>query len=199
MTLRDRGLPEQFMVDGDQSLLKEMEASHDKNAQANQTYWLEGTNDVRYKVGDASIWNESYHHYPSSQRPQYTFPKIRKIINLISGHQRRGRKATSAFPMEGADEETADQLTTVTNWAYQRINTYHTISEAFEGGLTTGMNMLSIWMDYRTDPINGDIRIDNISYNGVLMDQSFTKTDLPRLHHCLWSDHTAGCKEPGSP
>jgi len=46
-------------------------------------------------------------------------------------------------------------------------NTLATISEGFDGAVTAGMNLLSVWMDYRDDPINGDIKVDNVSYNGL--------------------------------
>jgi len=162
----------------DQHIKLLMEDAYEKNSQANQAYWLEGTKDVRFKAGDQNLWNELYTDYPVFQRRKFNFNRIRRIINMIAGHQRRGRKATTVFPMEGSDEETSDQLSTVISWAYQSVDAYHTISEAFEGALTTGMNMLAPWMDYRTDPINGDFRLDNIGYNGYMMDQFFTKADL---------------------
>lgn len=178
MVLRDRGLPEKFMVDGDQSLIKRMSEAYEQNAQANQTFWLEGTKDVRFKAGDQNLWNELYTDYPAFQRKKFNFNKIRKIINLIAGHQRRTRKATTILPMDGSDVQTADQFSKVISWVNNTSNAYHTISEAFEGALTTGMNLLSVWMDYRTDPINGEVRLDNLSYNGVMMDQFLTKPDL---------------------
>jgi len=175
MTVR---LPEEFFVDGDQSILKVMEESFDINAQANQTFWLEGTRDVRFKAGDQNLWNELYMNYPVFQRKKFNFNRIRRIVNMIAGFQRRNRKTTIALPVEGSDEETADQFSTLLNWVNTQGNFYHIISEAFEGALTTGMNLLSMWMDYREDPINGQIRLDNLSYNGILMDQFFRKPDL---------------------
>ncbi len=170
-------LSEESMTD-DQNIKQFMQDAYEKNSQANQTYWLEGTKDVRFKAGDQNLWNELYTNYPAFQSKKFNFNRIRKIINLVAGHQRRGRKATTILPMEGADEETAEQFTTLISWIYQNIDAYHVISEAFEGALTTGMNLLSTWMDYRTDPINGDVRLDNLSYNGYMMDQFFTKADL---------------------
>ncbi len=40
------------------------------------------------------------------------------------------------------------------------------------------MNLLSVWMDYRSDPVNGDIMVDNVSYNGYLIDPFFKKMDM---------------------
>jgi hypothetical protein len=170
---------EEFFEDtDDQSVLKMMNESWEKNSSANQTYWLEGTRDLRFKAGDQNLWNELYTNYPVFQRKKFNFNRIRRIVNMISGHQRRTRNATTLSPMEGSDEQTADQFSTVINWAYQSIDAYNAISDAFEGALTTGMNLLYHWMDYRTDPINGELRLDNLSYNGFMIDQFFTKPDL---------------------
>jgi len=165
-------------VDGDQSILKQMQESFDINAQANQSYWLEGTRDVRFKAGDQNLWNELYTNYPAFQKKKFNFNRIRRIVNMICGFQRRNRKTTIALPVEGSDEFTADQFSRILNWVNTSSNFYHTISEAFEGAVTTGMNLLSVWMDYREDPINGNIRLDNLSYNGFMMDQFFRKHDL---------------------
>lgn len=60
------------------------------------------------------------------------------------------------------------------------------LSEAFEGALTTGMNLLSTWVDFRSDPVNGDIRVDNVSYNSYLIDPYFQKMDLSDCNS-LWT------------
>jgi hypothetical protein len=40
------------------------------------------------------------------------------------------------------------------------------------------MNLLQIWVDYRSDPVSGNIKVDNCSYNSFLIDPYFRKTDL---------------------
>lgn len=175
MTIR---LPEENFIDGDQSILKVMQESFDVNAQANQSLWLEGTKDVRFKAGDQNLWHELYSQYPGFHRNHLHFNRIRRVVNMITGFQRRNRKATSVLPIEGSDELTAEQFSKTIHMINTSSNFYHTISEAFEGACTTGLNMLSLWMDYREDPINGDIRLDNLSYNGLMLDQFFRKPDM---------------------
>lgn len=167
-----------FFVDGDSDILDMMSQSFSENSQANETFWNEGTLDTRFKAGDQHLWNELFSHIPSHQRKKFNFNRIRRVVNMVTGHQRRTRKSTVVLPMEGSDELTADQFSTLLQWVNNTGNVYHTLSDAFEGALTTGMNLLSIWMDYRDDPINGDIRIDNMKYNNILMDQYFTKRDM---------------------
>ncbi len=171
-------LSSEYFVENDQDILKLMQESFNKNSQANQSYWLEGTRDVRFKAGDQNLWNELYLNYPVFQKKKFSFNRIRRIINMIAGFQRRNRKTTITLPIESSDELTADQFSRLLNWVYATTNGYHTISEAFEGALTTGMNLLHIWMDYRSDPINGEFKIDNLSYNGFMLDQFFRKYDM---------------------
>ena len=97
---------------------------------------------------------------------------------MVSGNQRRNRKTSIVLPRESADEITADQFSKIFDWVYTSSNFYHILSEAFEGALTTGMNLIHTWVDYRQDPINGEIRFDNLSYNGFMIDQFFKKSDL---------------------
>ena len=146
---------ESYYVDGGHLDIKQMmEESFRQNAEANQAYWHQGTNDLRFKAGDQTIWGELYNDCPMSQRKNFNFNRIRRIINMITGFQRKNRKATTAYAIEGADELTADQFTKIIHWANRGGDVYHTISEAFEGAITTGMNLLSTWVDYRFDPIN---------------------------------------------
>jgi hypothetical protein len=53
-----------------------------------------------------------------------------------------------------------------------------TISDAFSGAVTAGMNLLAVWQDFSKDPISGDVRVNNLSYNGFIVDPYFKKPDL---------------------
>jgi len=167
-----------FYVDGGNDILKRMSQSFSENSQANETFWNEGTTDTRFKTGDQNLWNEIYGNGINTHKKRFNFNRIRRVVNMVSGYQRRNRKSTVVMPQEGSDELTADQFSTLLQWVNNQTNAYHTISEAFEGALTTGLNLMSVWLDFRSDPVNGDIRIDNLNYNNVLLDQYFTKPDM---------------------
>ena len=105
---------------------------------------------------------------------------------MISGYQRQHRLSTVVTPIENGDNQTASQLTKALMWVNNTGNVLETISSAFEGSLTTGMNLLSVWMDYRQDPINGDIRVDNCFYNEYMIDPFFKKPDLSDCRY-VWT------------
>ena len=104
---------------------------------------------------------------------------------MISGHQRRNRKSTIVTPVENADSDTADQFSKIMLWANQQDGILETISESFEGALVTGMNLLHVWMDYREDPVSGNIKVSNCSYNSFLIDPYFRRPDLSDCN-ALW-------------
>jgi len=164
--------------DDDKTLKQRMEDTYAQSITINQSYWSEADIDARFKAGDQTLWNDIYGNLPAFQRRVFNFNRIRRVCNMITGYQRRNRKSTVVVPVENSDEMTANQFSKILLWAMEKDKTLETISEAFDGAVTTGMNLLSVWMDYRSDPINGDIRVDNVSYNGYLIDPFFKKHDL---------------------
>lgn len=171
-------LTPEFLTDADRSIRDRMETFYMESITANQSFWAEADVDTRFEAGDQTIWNDIYGNIPATRRKQFNFNRIRRVVNMISGHQRRTRKSTIVVPVENGDSTTADQFTKVQMWVNQRDNISETISEAFHGALVTGMNLLQVWVDYRNDPISGNIRVDNCSYNSFLIDPFFKKADL---------------------
>lgn len=171
-------LAPEFYSESHRGLLSRMEAFYAESITLNQAFWAEADTDLRFFSGDQTLWNDLYGNVPTNRRRQFVFNRIRRVINMIGGHQRRNRKSTIVIPIENADSQTADQFTKIMFWISRNEGMLETISEAFEGGLVTGMNLLNVWMDYRSDPISGNIRIDNCSYNSFLMDPYFKKPDL---------------------
>lgn len=162
----------------DRSLKLRMETTYAQSITINQSFWSEADIDARFKAGDQTLWNDIYGNLPAFRRRVFNFNRIRRVCNMVTGYQRRNRKSTVITPIENSDEETASQFSKAVLWAMEKDNTLDTISQAFDGAVTTGMNLLSVWMDYRSDPINGDIKVDNVSYNGYLIDPFFKKHDL---------------------
>lgn len=161
-----------------QGIKSKMEADYASSITINQAFWSQADMDTRFEVGDQTLWSELYGNLPANRSRQFNFNRIRRIINMISGHQRKNRKSTIVVPVENGDQETADQYTKIFMWLNRQESILETISESFQGSLVTGMNLLQVWLDYRTDPVSGNIRVDNCSYNSFLIDPYFRKADL---------------------
>lgn len=168
----------QYYDERDKAILSRMETFYAESITINQSFWSEADTDTRFESGDQTLWNDLYGNLPANRRRMFSFNRIRRVINMIGGHQRRNRKSTLVVPIENGDSQTADQFTKVLVWLQQQENYLETISDSFQGALITGLNFLHVWMDYRNDPVSGNIRIDNCSYNSFLVDPYFRKSDL---------------------
>ena len=155
-----------------------MSSFYNDSITINQSFWDEADIDTRFEAGDQTLWSDIYGLLTPNRRKQFNFNRIRRVINMIGGHQRRNRKSTTVTPVENADDVTADQFTKIIMWANQQESILETISESFHGALVTGMNLLQVWVDYRDDPVSGNIKVDNCSYNSFLIDPFFRKPDL---------------------
>lgn len=144
-----------------------------------QQWWFEADLDTKMATGQQDYWNSFYNINYRNQK-QLQFNKILRIINMIGGYQRDNRLATIITPSDNDPDsgKTADQLTKIIEWVMRQDQTYEKISDCFDGSNTCGLNLLHIWMDYRQDPENGEIRTDRIPFNAFLMDNYWTKPDL---------------------
>ena len=171
-------LSNEYFSEKHRGILSRMEAFYAEAITINQSFWSEADTDTRFEVGDQTLWNDVYGNLAANRRTQFNFNRIRRVINMISGHQRNSRKSTIAVPVENANQETADQFTKVLMSINRQEGILETISDSFQGALVTGMNFLQIWIDYRNDPVSGNIKVDNCAYNSFLVDPYFKKKDL---------------------
>lgn len=177
---------EEFYTDDDKDILNKMRGIYNEVSPLTQEYWVQASIDQRFYAGDQTLWNEIYADIPMTRRKQFNFNKIKRVVNMISGYQRRNRKTLNVVPIENSDQQTADQFSKILMWANNRINAFDIVSDAFLGSTITGMNLLSVWMDYRTDPFSGDLKVDNLSYNGYIIDPYFKKLDLSDCNY-IWT------------
>lgn len=163
--------------EGDRGIQRAVEDFYQRNIEANQAFWAEADLDTRTESGDFEHYYD-YFNVPIARRKQFSFNINRPITNMINGYQRDNRKSIVAVPIENGDQATADQFSKVLSWLNRDQWLGETISDAFGGACITGLNLLHIWMDYRNDPVNGDIRIDNRAYNSFMIDSFYRKSDL---------------------
>jgi len=178
-------LQPEYYDEGDREILQKMQNFYDSAITINQAFWYEASIDCKFEAGDQTLWNDLYGNSFINRHKTFNFNRIKRVVNMVSGHQRRNRKSTVVTPVENGDSETADQFTKVLMWVNQQEGVLETISESFQGALVTGMNLLQVWVDFRNDPVNGNIRVDNCSYNSFLVDPYFRKADLSDCN-ALW-------------
>lgn len=154
-----------------------MDWFYQSNYTTNSTYWLQGSIDKRFKVGDQQLYNQVYGQ--NSQNVQkFFFNLIRRHINMICGYQRKNRKSTITIPISDNDDPLADDYNKVMRWCDDRDGFQEYLSQAFEGACDTGETLLHLYPDYTFDPISGDLFTDCVAYNNYLIDQYTRKQDL---------------------
>lgn len=133
--------------------------------------------DLRFYLGDQWDAKEKQKLFQEG-RNAFVFNRIRRNINMITGYQRKHRLSSIVTPIENSDQKTADQLSQLLLYVMQAGEGYRTISDCFGGACKTGWNLATIWMDYRDDPVNGDIKFSREPFSGFITDPYFTNLDL---------------------
>jgi hypothetical protein len=153
-----------------------------------QQYWYEADLDTKMATGQQDYWNTFYNVNYRNQKI-LMFNKILRIINMIGGYQRDNRLATiiSAGDNDPDSGQTATDRTTVLNWAMSQDQTYEKMSDCFDGANTCGLNLLSLWMDFREDPENGQIRSCRLPFNSFLMENYWTDPSLKTDCGWIWT------------
>lgn len=160
-----------------QDVVKDFGESYERAYQLWNTYYAEAYKDLSYYLGNQ--WSlEELAYLNNQRRSSFTYNKIRRLVNLVQGYQRKNRLSTTVAPVEDASEQTAKLFRDTMQHVMQYSNGYQTISDAFKGALTTGMSFISPWMDYRDDPVSGDVKFNLDEWNSVILDPFFTKRDL---------------------
>lgn len=160
-----------------QDIVKDFGESYERAYQLWNTYYAEAYKDLSYFLGNQ--WSlEEIAYLNNQRRSSFTYNKIRRLINLVQGYQRKNRLSSIVSPIENASEDTAQLLSDTMQYVMQSSDGYETISNAFKGALTTGISFISPYVDYRSDPVSGDIKFHLDEWNSVILDPFFTKKDF---------------------
>lgn len=139
-------------------------------------YYPLAERDLRFFLNDQ--WDEKEKQMLFTEgRNQFVFNYVRRIINLITGYQRKNRLSSVVIPIENSDQETADIRTKLLMYVLEKSDGLRQISDCFGGALKTGFNLCTLWMDYREDIVDGDIMVGREPYNGVIVDPYYTQLD----------------------
>lgn len=140
-------------------------------------YYAAAYRDLRMYAGDQWTQVEKT-SLEQQKRMVLVLNKVRRVVNLYSGYERENRLSTVCAPVEDSDEDTADLLSDVMLYVYDKGDAHHVISEAFEHSLKTGLAIVGIYIDYSQDKVNGNIRFYWKPFNALMLDPYFTKRDL---------------------
>lgn len=168
----------------DLNIIQDYDESYDEAYYAWSPFYPLAERDLRFYLGDQ--WDEKEKQTLFQEgRNQFVFNRIRRNINLITGYQRKNRLSSVVAPRENSDQETADQRSKLLLYVMSAGDGYQNISDCFGGAAKTGFNLATVWMDYREDPIDGDIRFGREPYAGFITDPYFTRLDFSDCSYVL--------------
>lgn len=168
----------------DQNIIQDFDEAYNDAYFTWNSYYPEAELDLRWFLGDQ--WNEKEKTKLFDEgRNAFVFNRIFRNINMITGYQIQNRLSSVIVPVEDSDQLTADQFTKVLLNVMNHSNGYKTISNCFAGAIKTGWNLMSIWMDYRDDPVNGDIKFTRIPFNGFITDPYFSNLDFSDCNYIM--------------
>jgi hypothetical protein len=163
--------------EGRPSIVAEADSRYQMNLSAWQLFFWEQLIDRKVYLGDQRYLNQysglNYEHQ------KYIFNASMPVVNMVCGRQRQHRKATQMLPVHGSSDRTASQATKAIQGAYYYDDTYNTISNCFkESAGITGLALMHSWIDYRKDPICGDLKTEMYSADMIMMDAFWREMDL---------------------
>lgn len=111
-------------------------------------------------------------------REPIEFNIMRRPIQFFSGYLRDNINQIIYGPRESSDEQTADDLTEVGYYVWDKGNGFPVFLSACDHMFVTGMSLCGIRMDYSRDFVHGDIAFYKRDYNTFYLDPNFERIDL---------------------
>lgn len=160
---------ESHYEEGKKNIVAEADDRYQQNLSAWQLFFYEQLIDRKVYLGDQRYLN--LYSGMNYEHQKYIFNASMPVVNMVCGRQRQHRKATQMLPVHGSSNQTASQATKALQSAYYYDDTYNTVSNCFkEAAGITGLALMHSWIDYRTDPICGDLKTECYSADMVMMD-----------------------------
>lgn len=103
---------------------------------------------------------------------------MRRPLQFYSGYLRDNINSIVIAPVEGSDQKTADQLTKLSSYVWDKGKGYSTFLDSADECMKAGISLCGIRIDYRKDFINGDICFFKRTYNSFYLDPTFESIDL---------------------
>lgn len=157
--------------------------------------WSEFQENYRYAhdywspfVKDAQVYTLAASGYTWSQRERRQLDKegreplelniMRRPLEFFSGYLRDNLNSIVFEPLEGSDQKTADQLTKMSYYVWDKGQGYTTFLDSADEMFKSGISLVGLQMDYSKDFINGDISFYKRCFNQFYLDPTFENISL---------------------
>ena len=152
---------------------------------------------------DASVYNLAQSGYTWSDKEREILVKdgrepiefniMRRPLQFYSGYLRDNLNSIVIAPVEGSDQATADQLTKISSYIWDKGMGFPTFLDACDESFKAGISLCGLRMSYEKDFINGDLSFYKRTYNSFYLDPTFEDIDLKDCGFAIMRDLL--CKE----
>ncbi len=142
----------------DANVLKDTEECFNEAFEAENGMLEEMEEDDKFYLGDQWAGVE-VNKLIAQDRPIITINQTFKPCNLVTGYYRQNTLDIKYYPVEGADQGTADIYTEGAKWIMENGGGRENIAFTFGDSSRVGLGWIQMEMNYTQDPINGDIEI----------------------------------------
>lgn len=143
-----------------------------------QARWQQANIDTLFYAGEQRFINSYFNFYPQFNYQQFHFNFLQQPINMVTGYQRQHRKSVNYIPIEGSDQQDADDLTKIMTYANNYRGILEKYSKACEWSCVAGLVLLQPYLDYTDDPINGTLDLKVWAYNEFITDPYWREPDM---------------------
>ena len=174
-----------------------MSESHDirsefqENYKYASDYWSPYVKDAQvYTLAAAGYtWDDKERRkFKQEGREALEFNITRRPLSYFSGYLRDNINQIVYSPVEGSDDETADQLTKLSYHIWDKGCGYDKFLSACDEGLKSGIALCGVQMDYSRDFVNGDISFYTRTYNSFYLDPTFEDIGLKDCSFAITRD-----------
>ncbi len=155
-----------------------MDNLYSKYEPAEQARWNESNIDTLFHAGEQRFINTYFNFNPQYNFQNFHFNIIQQPVNMVTGYQRQHRKSINYTPIEGSDQQDADDLTTLVTYANNYRNILEKVSKAYELSAISGLVMMQPYLDFTDDPLSGTLDLKIWAYNEFMADPYAREPDF---------------------
>ncbi len=159
----------------------DVEQEYRENYRYADEYWAPYIQDTKVYTLAASglTWSDQERRQLIQEgREPIEFNIMRRPISFFSGWLRDNLNSIIYSPVEGSDEKTADQLTEVGYYVWDKGKGYSTFLDGYDEAYKSGISLCGIQKDFTKDFISGDLKFYYRTFNSFYLDPTFSQIDL---------------------
>lgn len=143
-----------------------------------QARWNQSNIDTLFFAGEQRFINSYFNFFPQYNYQSFHFNLLQQPVNMITGYQRQHRKSVNFLPIEGSDQQDADDLTKLITYANNYRGILEKVSRVYEQSAVSGLVLMQPYLDYTDDPVNGTLDLKIWHYNEFMTDPYWREPDM---------------------